>query len=84
MVIGIIEKTDRFVKTVKKIKDIGLKDKLQKQIIKIIDNPEIGKPMMYDRKGTREVYVRPFRLSYAYIKEENKIIFLGLYHKDEQ
>ena len=84
MVIGIIEKTDRFVKTVKKIKDIGLKDKLQKQIIKIIDNPEIGKPMMYDRKGTREIYVHPFRLSYAYIKEENKIIFLDLYHKDEQ
>ena len=36
------------------------------------------------RKGTREVYIKPLRLSYAYIKEENKIIFLELYHKDQQ
>src|SRR3989344_2073429 len=52
--------------------------------IQEIENPEVGKPMMYDRKGTREVYVKPFRLSYAYIKHENKIIFLDLYHKDGQ
>jgi len=40
--------------------------------------------MQYSRKGTREVYVPPFRLSYAYIQEENKVILLDLYHKDEQ
>ena len=49
-----------------------------------MNNPEVGKPMKYVRKGTREVYIGSFRLSYAYINEENKIIFLDLYHKDEQ
>lgn len=82
MVIQQVEKTDEFVKCFKKINDQRLKEKVQKQIIKIIQNPETGKPMRYARKGTREVYVPPFRPSYAYI--EDKIIFLDLYHKDEQ
>ncbi|MGB2841795.1 MAG: type II toxin-antitoxin system RelE/ParE family toxin [Halobacteriota archaeon] len=73
-----------FEKKIKKIKDNLLKSKVKKQISKIIDSPEIGKPMRYARKGTREVYVPPFRLSYLYIEKENKIVFLDLYHKDEQ
>ncbi len=73
-----------FEKAYKKIKDEALKLRVKKQIAKIIESHEIGKPMRHDRKGTREVYIAPFRLSYAYIKEEDKIIFLDLYHKDEQ
>lgn len=73
-----------FEKKIKKIKDNLLKSKVKKQISKIIDSPEIGKPMRYARKGIREVYVPPFRLSYLYIEKENKIVFLDLYHKDEQ
>lgn len=73
-----------FEKTIRKIKDEMLKLKVKKQIAKIIENPEIGKPMRFNRKGTREVYIPPFRLSYTYLKEENKIIFLEVYHKDEQ
>lgn len=73
-----------FQRTFSKIKDKSTKEKIIKQFIKIRENPEIGKPMMHDRKGTREVYIKPFRLSYAYIKDEDKIIFLDLYHKDEQ
>ena len=68
----------------KKVKDIGTKNKIKKQIDKIINNPEIGKPMRYNRKGTRELYISPFRLSYIYLDKENKIVFLDLYHKDEQ
>ncbi len=74
----------QFEKRLKKIRDQGLKDKLKKQIEKIINNPEIGKPMKYARKGTREVYIPPFRLSYSYLRNKDKIIFLALYHKDEQ
>lgn len=74
----------QFAKIFEKIKDNILKEKVKKQIEKIVVNPEIGKPMMYNRKGTREVYVSPYRLSYIYSKEEDKIIFLDLYHKDEQ
>jgi len=40
--------------------------------------------MRYARKGTREVRIKPFRLSFAYVEKEDKIIFLDFYHKDEQ
>ena len=73
-----------FRKLFSKIKDKNIKAKLIKQFMKIRENPEIGKPMKYSRKGTREIYVPPYRLSYAYIKSEDTIIFLDLYHKDEQ
>jgi mRNA-degrading endonuclease RelE of RelBE toxin-antitoxin system len=73
-----------FEKLFSKIKDAALKERIIKQFIKIRENPEVGKPMRYGRKGTREVYVSPFRLSYVFVKEEGKIIFLDLYHKDEQ
>ena len=61
-----------------------IKKKITKQIVKIAENPEIGKPMKYGRKGTRELYVKPFRLSYEYIKEKSVVYILDLYHKDEQ
>jgi len=73
-----------FEKKVRKIKDRLLKFKVKNKILKIINSPEIGKPMRYSRKGTREVYIPPFRLSYLYLENEEKIIFLDLYHKDEQ
>ena len=73
-----------FEKKVRKIKDQILKSKVKKQILKIIDSPEIGKPMRYGRKGAREVYIPPFRLSYVYIKNESKIILIDLYHKNKQ
>jgi mRNA-degrading endonuclease RelE of RelBE toxin-antitoxin system len=60
------------------------KNELKIKSKKILENPEIGKPMRYIRKGTKELYIGSFRLSYAYLKDENKIIFLDLYHKDEQ
>ena len=55
--------------------DNSIKERIIKQIEKIKENPDIGKPVRYTRKGTREVYVGSFRLSYAYIQEENKLIF---------
>jgi len=71
-----------FKKDFKKLKDRLLKGKIIKQVSKIKDNPEIGKPMRYDRKGTRELYIPPFRLSY---KVEGDIVYiLVMYHKDEQ
>ena len=71
-----------FKNSVKKIRDAAVKENLKKQIAKLIENPEIGKPMRFGRKGTRELYVAPYRLSYAF--QSNKIILLALYHKDEQ
>jgi mRNA-degrading endonuclease RelE of RelBE toxin-antitoxin system len=79
-----VEYRDDFLRKVGKIKNTDLKDKVKKQIEKILNNPEVGKPMRYGRKDTRELYVSPYRLAYAYIQQENKVIFLELYHKDEQ
>lgn len=73
-----------FQKEYTKIKDKTLKEKIIKQLKKIRDNPETGKPMKYSRKGTRELYIKPYRLSYTYIKEEDTIVIQELYHKDEQ
>jgi mRNA-degrading endonuclease RelE of RelBE toxin-antitoxin system len=80
----IIEYKDEFLKHISKLNDATLKEKVKKQIQKIVNNPETGKPMRYGRKGTREVYIPPCRLAYAWIIPENKVIFLDLYHKDEQ
>ena len=73
-----------FEKTIKKIRDAELKERIKAQIVKIINNPEIGKPMRYSRKQTREVYIPPFRLSYRYDKRRDTLVFLVLYHKDKQ
>ena len=64
--------------------DKNYKERVEKVLIKIIENPEIGKPMRYARKGTREVYISPFRLSYVYLEEDDKIVILDLYHKKKQ
>ena len=75
---------ENFEKTVSKIKDYSLKTKIIKQIRKLKENPHLGKPMRYSRKGTRELYVKPYRISYAYFKKEDTLVLLDLYHKDEQ
>ena len=75
---------EHFKKTISKIKDSAIKEKIEKLIIKIKNNPQVGKPMKHNRKGTREVYLPPFRLSYAYNRNSDTIIILDFYHKDEQ
>ena len=66
MVISQIVWSDKFKKEVSKIKDSKLKERLQNQIQKIVECPELGKPLRYDLKGERTIYVKPYRLIYAY------------------
>ena len=80
----IIDYKDTFLKKISRIKDKNIKEKIKKQIKKIIENLIIGKPMKFSRKGTRELYVKPFRLGYAYLENEKKLIFLDIYHKKFQ
>ena len=75
---------ENFKRVISRIKDSSIRERVEKLIFKIKDNPEIGKPMRHNRKGTREVYLPPFKLSYAYNKTENIIVILDFYHKDEQ
>jgi mRNA-degrading endonuclease RelE of RelBE toxin-antitoxin system len=74
----------KFQSAITKIKDAEVHKSVKNKISKIIENPEVGKPMRNIRKGTREVYVGHYRLSYAYYKDINLIEFLEFYHKDEQ
>ena len=75
--------SSRFEKTIRKIQDSGLKERVKARIIRIVNDPETGKPMRWCRKNTREVYIPPFRLSYCYDKKDDTLVFLALYHKDE-
>lgn len=79
-----VKYSSSFEKYLKKIKDTSLKNKIKKQVRKIIDNPSIGKPMQYARKGTRELYISPMRISYSYFVDKDVLYFLAIYHKDEQ
>jgi len=75
---------DKFKKTFSKIKDSILKEKIIKQVEKIKTNPEVGKPLRNVRKGTREVYIKPFRLSYTYHIDKDAVEILEIYHKKKQ
>ena len=74
---------DKFKKKFQKLEG-SMKMRVKKQINRIILNPAIGKPMRFTRKGTREVYIDSYRLSYRYIEQENLIEFAELYPKDNQ
>ena len=75
---------EHFQKTISKIKDQEFQKMIKNKIKKIVEDPEIGKPMRNVRKGTREIHSGSFRLSYAYHKDRGIIEFLDFYHKDEQ
>jgi len=67
-----------------KIKNDMLKERIKKQIKKIKINPEVGKPIKYVRKGSQELYIKPFRLSYEYLPDKDMVYILDLYHKKKQ
>lgn len=79
----IVRQTDNFLEIYGCL-DNSVKSKLDKLMIKLVLEPKFGKPMRFARKGTREAYLKPYRLSYAYDEKEGAITFLDLYHKDEQ
>jgi len=79
-----VEFTDEFKKIFSKIRDKSFKEKVIKQVSKIKLNPEIGKPMRNVRKGTRELHIKPFRLSYLYLNNKKVVYILDLYHKKKQ
>lgn len=66
-----IHRSPLFIKQTKILDSFILK-KLRKQILKILENPNVGKPLKY-RRGERSLYVKPFRLIYSFF---NDTIFL--------
>lgn len=66
-----------FIKDVKRLNSFN-RGKLEKQIRKVVENPNVGKPLKYTR-GERALYIKPFRLIYAVRKDE--IILLKFEHR---
>ena len=69
--------SNNFIKDTKKI-DLFLREKIEKQIRKIVENSKVGKPLKY-KKGERSLYIKPFRLVYAVRNDE--IILLKFEHR---
>jgi len=72
-----ITPSNTFKKNIKRLNQFE-RDKLEKQIKKIIENPNVGKPLKYKR-GERSLYVKPFRLIYSIRGDE--IILLKFGHR---
>lgn len=67
----------RFLKDIKNIDQLK-REKIEKQIKKIVENPKVGKPLRYTR-GERSLYIKPFRLVYAIRGDE--LILLKFNHR---
>jgi len=72
-----VTRSPEFIKQIKHLDSFFLK-KLKAQIIKILENPSVGKPLKYKR-GERTLYIKPFRLVYALKTDE--IILLKFDHR---
>ena len=66
--------------TSKTITDIDtLKEELEKMVKKVIEKPEIGKPLRYSYRNCRSVRIGKFRIIYKL--ERDKIIFITFEHR---
>jgi len=73
--------SDDFRKEFKKIKDKITRLKIIKQLRKLSERPEAGKPLKYDLKNHRSVRVTPFRIIYRI--EQDKIIINCFDHRKD-
>ena len=71
--------TQKFESDVKRVKDRLTRERLEKQLRRIVENPEIGKPPRYGLKFERTVRVNPYRLIYAI--SGNSLILLRFEHR---
>lgn len=67
----------KFLKDTKRLSEFD-KERIEKQIRKILENPNVGKPLKYSR-GERTLYIKPFRLIYSF--QNNELIFLKFEHR---
>ncbi len=77
----IIVSSSRFKKSVKHL-DPKQRDKLEKVIRKIIERPDIGKPLKYSR-GERALRIKPFRIVYSFRKDIQTLYLLKFEHRKD-
>jgi len=73
--------TAEFKKDIEKIRDKKVQERIKKLIQRIIDNPEVGKPLSYDLVGLRSLRVTPFRIIYEY--KNNMITLIKFEHREK-
>ncbi|MBS3131365.1 type II toxin-antitoxin system RelE/ParE family toxin [Candidatus Woesearchaeota archaeon] len=73
--------TQKFEQDVKGVRHPVVKERVLKQIRKVSENPDIGKPLRYGLKGERTIYVKPYRLIYSV--ERDTLILLRFEHRKE-
>ena len=72
--------THEFRRGIKKVRDKAMQTKVKKMVEKIIDNPDVGKPLRYELAGLRSVRVPPFRILYEHTGD--RLIFHTFEHRD--
>ncbi len=55
-------------------------NRLKKSIVKICENPEMGKPLKYELKVTRRIHLNPHVLIYSI--EKDAVVFHYIEHHD--
>ncbi len=75
-----VKESKEFAKQMKKIKDKMTRERIFKQIRKLIKNPESGDLLSYE-KGIRKLYIPPFRLLYSY--KNNRIYLMCFDHRSK-
>ncbi len=73
--------SDEFKKDYKKIRDKQTRLNIIKQIKKLENLPECGKPLQYELKGHRTLKIPPFRIIYKI--EKDKVIINCFDHRKE-
>jgi len=73
--------SDEFLRDLKKVRDQATRDRIFKQMMKLQDLPESGKPLRYKMKNIRSIRVPPFRILYEI--EGEKIIIIAFGHRED-
>jgi addiction module RelE/StbE family toxin len=73
--------TQKFEQDFKKIRNRATQEKLEKQIRKITEDLNFGKPLRYGLRGEWSIYVKPFRLIYKV--EGERLILLRFEHRKQ-
>ena len=73
--------SNEFKKEFKRIKDKETRLKIIKQVKKLSDLPESGKPLKYELKNHRSLRIPPFRIIYRL--EQDKIVINCFDHRKE-
>jgi len=71
--------SQEFQKEFKRLKDKTTKMRIIKQLKKLAEMPEAGKPLQYEWKNHRSLRVPPFRIIYRL--EDNRIIITAFDHR---